>query len=134
MTPLLERGLEELLVLLSVASWVMLRVSGAVQKVISERKQLSVVIGRKEVIHINGRGGNLSLEVLPTEKSTLKAKENKDNLEQQEKDKILLTEGLGTQAEINLTLSKQTEKLDSYQKKACISHANAKEVNIEKWH
>jgi len=127
-----ELLLQELLVLLSVVSWVILRVSGLVQKVVNEGKAIKIKVGKREVIHLSQEKGNLSLEVLPIEKDILVVEgESKKSLIRQGKGKILLVEESDTQKTINPILSKQTEKLDLLVNVQCPLQKSEKEVNIE---
>ena len=128
--PLLARVSGELWAVLSVLLWVILRVSGFVKKEL-KGKQLLIKIGRKEILHVNLKGKNLNLEVLPTEKNILskEEEENKSNHTQPESEKILHEEELDTPKIISPMSFLPPGKLVSSRKKARHHLKKEKEVN-----
>jgi hypothetical protein len=132
-TQLREQFLAEVLVFLSAVLWVMLRLSGSIQRVLENGKNLKVQVGKKEIIHLDQSGGNLNLEVLPTEKDIYLKVEGKKDPIRPEKEKIQAIEESDTPGTINLTLSKPTEKQDLLVKEVSQVRKKEKEVNIKKW-
>jgi hypothetical protein len=131
---LLERLWEELLVLVSVLLWVGLRLAGVIQKVLSEGKEVKVQIGRREIIHLARKDGNLSLEVLPIGKNTYHVyhvERAKDNLTQQEKEEIPRTKELGSQKTTSHISYSQMEGRDLLVKEVCQVQEHEKEVNTK---
>jgi hypothetical protein len=131
---LLERLWEELLVLVSVLLWVGLRLGGAIQKVLSEEKEVKVQIGRREIIHLARKEGSLSLEVLPIGKNTYHVyhvEKDKSNPTPQEKEEIRHIKGLDLQKTINPTSYYQMVGRDLLVKEVCQAQEHEKEVNTK---
>jgi hypothetical protein len=114
--------------------WALLRVSGLVKKVLQSGKSLKVQIGRRELIHLKRKDGNLSLEVLPIGKNILVrrvGRPSKKDLILRVKEKIQAQEELDTRKIINRTLYSNREKLDSSRRNQLDNQEREKEGNIK---
>jgi len=126
----LEKSLQELAVLLSVLGWVILRVSGAVVKRLSEGKNLRVEVFGKEVLEVESSNSDPQL----TAENILKIlaeEENKKNHILQGKEKTLLKDAFVTQKTINHMLFSQMEEQDLLAKSQLDPRESEKEVNIK---